>query len=49
MRRCDALVDQIRHSESPALSYREAAARFRTSGHSASEVRLRAAWKRVAA
>ncbi|QIK07892.1 protein spdB [Streptomyces sp. ID38640] len=45
----DALVDQIRHSESPALSYREMATRFRAAGHSASEVRLRAAWKRVAA
>ncbi|WTP58530.1 protein spdB [Streptomyces phaeochromogenes] len=44
----DGLVDEIRHSESPALSYREMAARFRTAGHSASEVRLRAAWKRVA-
>ncbi|MFG2152087.1 protein spdB [[Kitasatospora] papulosa] len=44
----DALVDKIRHSETPALSYREMAARFRTAGHSASEVRLRAAWKRVA-
>ncbi|MFD0214330.1 protein spdB [Streptomyces hirsutus] len=44
----DALVDDIRHSESPALSYREMAARFRAAGHSASEVRLRAAWKRVA-
>ncbi|QEV07802.1 hypothetical protein [Streptomyces prasinus] len=43
-----ALVDEIRHSESPALSYREMAARFRAAGHSASEVRLRAAWKRVA-
>ncbi|WP_030935723.1 hypothetical protein [Streptomyces sp. NRRL B-24720] len=45
----DALVDQIRHSETPALSYREMATRFRAAGHSASEVRLRAAWKRVAA
>ncbi|MEU7201419.1 protein spdB [Streptomyces sp. NPDC045470] len=45
----DALVDQIRHSEVPALSYREMAVRFRAAGHSASEVRLRAAWKRVAA
>jgi hypothetical protein len=45
----DALVDEIRHSESPALSYREMAARFRAAGHSASEVRLRAAWKRVVA
>ncbi|MGW7487146.1 protein spdB [Streptomyces sp. NPDC054786] len=45
----DALVDEIRHSEYPALSYREMATRFRAAGHSASEVRLRAAWKRVAA
>ncbi|MGW2742806.1 protein spdB [Streptomyces sp. NPDC001450] len=45
----DALVDEIRHSRTPALSYREMAARFRQSGHSASEVRLRAAWKRVVA
>ncbi|MEU0134917.1 protein spdB [Streptomyces sp. NPDC006296] len=45
----DALVDQVRHSETPALSYREMASRFRSAGHSASEVRLRAAWKRVAA
>ncbi|MFF4459435.1 protein spdB [Streptomyces mirabilis] len=45
----DVLVDEIRHSESPALSYREMASRFRAAGHSASEVRLRAAWKRVVA
>ncbi|WP_328544401.1 protein spdB [Streptomyces europaeiscabiei] len=44
----DDLVDEIRHSQTPALSYREMAIRFRASGHSASEVRLRAAWKRVA-
>ncbi|WP_327269674.1 protein spdB [Streptomyces sp. NBC_01218] len=44
----DGLVDAIRRSETPALSYRDMAARFRTAGHSASEVRLRAAWKRVA-
>lgn len=44
----DALVDDIRTSETPALSYREMATRFRAAGHSASEVRLRAAWKRVA-
>ncbi|MFF3513907.1 protein spdB [Streptomyces sp. NPDC002573] len=44
----DALVDEIRHSETPALPYREMATRFRAAGHSASEVRLRAAWKRVA-
>ncbi|MER6535139.1 protein spdB [Streptomyces sp900105755] len=43
----DTLVDEIRHSEDPALSYREMATRFRAAGHSASEVRLRAAWKRV--
>ncbi|MFF3146244.1 protein spdB [Streptomyces sp. NPDC057927] len=45
----DALVDEIRHSETPALSYREMAGRFRAAGYSASEVRLRAAWKRVVA
>jgi hypothetical protein len=45
----DTLVDEIRHSETPALSYREMASRFRAGGHSASEVRLRAAWKRVVA
>ncbi|MFE7979936.1 protein spdB [Streptomyces shenzhenensis] len=44
----DVLVDGIRTSRIPALSYREMATRFRASGHSASEVRLRAAWKRVA-
>ncbi|MET9102756.1 protein spdB [Streptomyces antibioticus] len=44
----DALVDSIRHSQTPALSYREMAVRFRAAGHSASEVRLRQAWKRVA-
>ncbi|MGW2518701.1 protein spdB [Streptomyces sp. NPDC001617] len=45
----DLLVDEIRHSQTPALSYREMATRFRQAGHSASEVRLRAAWKRVVA
>ncbi|MCT7352484.1 protein spdB [Streptomyces sp. 15-116A] len=44
----DVIVQEIRHSETPALSYREMASRFRAAGHSASEVRLRAAWKRVA-
>ncbi|WP_345612505.1 protein spdB [Streptomyces sanyensis] len=44
----DRLVDAIRTSETPALSYREMATRFRAAGHSASEVRLRAAWKRIA-
>ncbi|MFF6785788.1 protein spdB [Streptomyces sp. NPDC012510] len=43
----DVLVDEIRHSQTPPLSYREMAVRFRAN-HSASEVRLRAAWKRVA-
>ncbi|WP_331731221.1 protein spdB [Streptomyces sp. NBC_00859] len=45
----DVLVDQIRYSETPALSYREMAARFRAAGHAASEVRLRSAWKRMVA
>ncbi|MFG2638120.1 protein spdB [Streptomyces sp. NPDC048362] len=45
----DVLVEEIRTSRTPALSYREMAARFRAAGHSASEVRLRAAWKRVEA
>ncbi|MFF9116253.1 protein spdB [Streptomyces massasporeus] len=45
----DTLVQDIRHSQTPPLSYREMAVRFRAAGHSASEVRLRAAWKRVAA
>ncbi|MFJ8697252.1 protein spdB [Streptomyces roseolilacinus] len=44
----DRLVDEIRRSETPALSYREMSLRFRAAGHSASETRLRAAWKRVA-
>jgi hypothetical protein len=44
----DVLVDEIRLTRTPPLSYREMAARFRAAGHSASEVRLRAAWKRVA-
>jgi hypothetical protein len=44
----DTLVQDIRHSQTPPLSYRDMAARFRAAGHSASEVRLRAAWKRVA-
>lgn len=44
----DVLVDGIRLSQQPPLSYREMATRFRAAGHSASEVRLRASWKRVA-
>ncbi|MET8098465.1 protein spdB [Streptomyces sp. NPDC005236] len=43
----DAVVEEIRTSRVPALSYREMATRFRAGGHSASEIRLRAAWKRV--
>ncbi|NUV65002.1 protein spdB [Streptomyces sp. CAI-85] len=45
----DALVAAIRHSETPPLSYREMATRFRAAGHSASEVRLRSSWRRVMA
>ncbi|MFF4765024.1 protein spdB [Streptomyces sp. NPDC001255] len=45
----DALVAEIRVSRVPSLSYREMASRFRSAGHSASEVRLRGAWKRVLA
>ncbi|MFC9235692.1 protein spdB [Streptomyces decoyicus] len=45
----DAVVEEIRTSRTPPLSYREMSARFRAAGHSASELRLRAAWKRVAA
>ncbi|MGV9706289.1 protein spdB [Streptomyces sp. NPDC003483] len=45
----DTVVEEIRTSRVPALSYREMSTRFRAAGHSASEVRLRAAWKRVAA
>ncbi|MGW1347687.1 protein spdB [Streptomyces sp. NPDC002409] len=44
----DALVDEIRLSADPDLPYREFALRFRAAGHSASETRLRASWKRVA-
>lgn len=47
--RLDDLVRQVRESETPPLSYREAARRIREAGHSASEVRLRAAWRRVTA
>ncbi|MEU5302740.1 protein spdB [Streptomyces noursei] len=45
----DSVVEEIRTSRTPPLSYREMSVRFRAAGHSASEVRLRAAWKRVAA
>jgi len=43
----DRIVAEIRGSEHPPLSYRQMADRFRAAGHSASETRLRAAWRRV--
>lgn len=43
----DRIVVELRDSETPPLSYRELSTRFRAAGHAASEVRLRAAWKRV--
>lgn len=45
----DEIVTAIRHSETPPLSYREMALRFRAAGHSAGETRLRASWRRVTA
>ncbi|WP_412842896.1 protein spdB, partial [Candidatus Frankia alpina] len=42
----DAVVDEIRCSQAPPLSYREMALRFRAAGRSAAEMRLRAAWRR---
>lgn len=43
----DRIVTELRTSQTPPLSYRELSLRFRASGHSASEMRLRAAWRRV--
>lgn len=43
----DRIVGQILTEQTPPPSYREAAARFRAAGHSASEMRLRACWKRL--
>jgi hypothetical protein len=43
----DIIVSDLRHSQTPPLSYRELAVRFRAAGHSAGETRLRASWKRV--
>jgi hypothetical protein len=43
----DRIVGQILADQIPPPSYRELAVRFRSAGHSASEVRLRSAWKRV--
>ncbi|WP_030688386.1 hypothetical protein [Streptomyces globisporus] len=43
----DRIVTELHTSEAPPLSYRELSLRFRAAGHSASETRLRAAWRRV--
>lgn len=43
----DRIVRDLRDSETPPMSYRDLAARFRKDGHAAGEVRLRAAWRRV--
>ncbi|MBX9423532.1 MULTISPECIES: protein spdB [Streptomyces] len=43
----DRIVTDLRDGETPPLSYRELSLRFRAAGHSASEMRLRAAWRRV--
>jgi hypothetical protein len=45
----DRIVAEMRDSETPPLSYRELALRFRAAGHSAGETRLRSAWRRVMA
>ncbi|MEV7372423.1 protein spdB [Streptomyces sp. NPDC090301] len=43
----DRIVTELHTSETPPLSYRELSLRFRAAGHSASETRLRAAWRRI--
>ena len=43
----DRIVADLRDSETPPLSYREMAIRFRAAGHSAGETRLRSAWRRI--
>ncbi|WP_148152150.1 protein spdB [Streptomyces sp. WAC01280] len=43
----DRIVYELINSQTPPLSYREVASRFRAAGHSASETRLRASWRRV--
>ncbi|MEU4067993.1 protein spdB [Streptomyces wedmorensis] len=43
----DRIVTELHTSQTPPLSYRELSLRFRAAGHSASETRLRAAWRRV--
>lgn len=45
----DRIVGDITADQTPPPSYRDMAGRFRAAGHSASEVRLRAAWKRITA
>ncbi|MFG2738448.1 protein spdB [Streptomyces harbinensis] len=45
----DAIVIELRHSETPPLSYREMSTRFRAAGHRAPEQRLRESWRRVTA
>ncbi|MGW3372766.1 protein spdB [Streptomyces hydrogenans] len=45
----DRIVTELHTSQTPPLSYRELSLRFRAAGHSASETRLRAAWRRVTA
>ncbi|MFF7193068.1 MULTISPECIES: protein spdB [unclassified Streptomyces] len=42
----DRIVADLLAGQTPPPSYREAAARFRAAGHTAAEMRLRAAWKR---
>ncbi|MFJ1840022.1 protein spdB [Streptomyces sp. NPDC088175] len=43
----DQIVADFMSGQTPPLSYRELATRFRADGHSAAETRLRAAWKRA--
>ncbi|MGD6757256.1 protein spdB, partial [Streptomyces sp. BH105] len=43
----DAIVTELRDSETPPMSYNALAKKFRDEGHQASETRLRASWKRV--
>lgn len=43
----DRIVAELRESEVPPMSYKALSVRFRAAGHSAGEVRLRAAWRRV--
>ncbi|MFB7539456.1 protein spdB [Streptomyces zaomyceticus] len=45
----DRIVTELHTGETPPLSYRELSLRFRAAGHSASETRLRAAWRRITA